>query len=295
MRSSSDATRTPSLAFGGQAVIEGVMIRSRRHMVICMRKQNGEILTKTEEINSVSERHKILRLPFIRGVPALFETLYLGVKGLIFSANAVLEEEDEKFTYKEIALTMLLTLALTSFFIVVPFLLTTLLKLTGVIFNIVEAVVRLTIFLVYLKLISLWSELKRVFQYHGAEHKAINAYEAGVDLDFASAREFSRLHPRCGTSFLFIVLLVSILLFSVMPDLGFFARLAYRVILIPVLGAVSYEILKFSDRRRNSRIMRILVAPGLAFQRLTTREPDDDMISVALEAVKTVIELGRKP
>ena len=283
------------MAFGGQAVIEGVMIRSRRHMVICMRKQNGEILTKTEEINSVSERHKILRLPFIRGVPALFETLYLGVKGLIFSANAVLEEEDEKFTYKEIALTMLLTLALTSFFIVVPFLLTTLLKLTGVIFNIVEAVVRLTIFLVYLKLISLWSELKRVFQYHGAEHKAINAYEAGVDLDFASAREFSRLHPRCGTSFLFIVLLVSILLFSVMPDLGFFARLAYRVILIPVLGAVSYEILKFSDRRRNSRIMRILVAPGLAFQRLTTREPDDDMISVALEAVKTVIELGRKP
>ena len=283
------------MAFGGQAVIEGVMIRSRRHMVICMRKQNGEILTKTEEINSVSERHKILRLPFIRGVPALFETLYLGVKGLIFSANAVLEEEDEKFTYKEIALTMLLTLALTSFFIVVPFLLTTLLKLTGVIFNIVEAVVRLTIFLVYLKLISLWSELKRVFQYHGAEHKAINAYEAGVDLDFASAREFSRLHPRCGTSFLFIVLLVSILLFSVMPDLGFFARLAYRVILIPVLGAVSYEILKFSDRRRNSRIMRILVVPGLAFQRLTTREPDDDMISVALEAVKTVIELGRKP
>ncbi|MFB0503841.1 MAG: DUF1385 domain-containing protein [Candidatus Bathyarchaeia archaeon] len=295
MRSSSDATREPSLAFGGQAVIEGVMIRSRRHMVICMRKQNGEILTKTEEIDSVSQRHKILRLPFIRGIPALFETLYLGVKGLIFSANAVLEEEDEKFTYKEIAITILLTLASTSFFIVVPFLLTTLLKLTGVIFNIVEAVVRLTIFLVYLKLISLWSELKRVFQYHGAEHKAINAYEAGADLKLTSAREFSRLHPRCGTSFLFIVLLVSILLFSVMPDLGFFARLAYRVILIPVLGAVSYEILKFSDRHRNSRIMRILVAPGLAFQRLTTREPDDDMTSVALEAVKAVIELGQKP
>jgi len=283
------------LAFGGQAVIEGVMIRSRRHMVICMRKQNGEILTKTEEINSLSERNRILRLPLIRGILALFETLFLGVKGLIFSANAVLEEEDEQFTYKEIAITVLLTLALTSFFIVVPFLLTTLLKLTGVVFNIVEAMVRLTIFLIYLKLISLWSELKRVFQFHGAEHKVINAYEAGVDLDVPNAREFSRLHPRCGTSFLFIVLLVSILLFSVMPDLGFFARLAYRVILIPVLGAVSYEILKFSDRHRNSRIMRILVAPGLAFQRLTTREPDDDMISVALEAVKTVIGLDQKP
>jgi uncharacterized protein YqhQ len=295
MRSSSDAPREPSLAFGGQAVIEGVMIRSRRHMVICMRKQNGEILTRTEEIDSLSERNRILRLPFIRGIPALFETLYLGVRGLIFSANAVLEEEDEKFTYKEMAITILLTLALTSFFIVVPFLLTTLLKLTGVVFNIVEAVVRLTIFLVYLKLISLWSELKRVFQFHGAEHKVINAYEAGVDLDVANARKFSRLHPRCGTSFLFIVLLVSILLFSVMPDLGFFARLAYRVVLIPVLGAVSYELLKFSDRYRNSRIMRILVAPGLAFQRLTTREPDDDMISVALEAVKAVIRLGQKP
>jgi len=206
----------------------------------------------------------------------------------------VLEEEDEQFTYKEIAITVLLTLALTSFFIVVPFLLTTLLKLTGVVFNIVEAMVRLTIFVVYLKLISLWSELRRVFQFHGAEHKVINAYEAGVDLDVPNAREFSRLHPRCGTSFLFIVLLVSILLFSVMPDLGFFARLAYRVILIPVLGALSYEILKFSDRHRNSRIMRILVAPGLAFQRLTTREPDDDMISVALEAVKTVIRLNQK-
>jgi len=295
MRSSSDAPREPSLAFGGQAVIEGVMIRSRRHMVICMRKQNGEILTRTEEIDSLSERNRILRLPFIRGIPALFETLYLGVRGLIFSANAVLEEEDEKFTYKEMAITILLTLALTSFFIVVPFLLTTLLKLTGVVFNIVEAVVRLTIFLVYLKLISLWSELKRLFQFHGAEHKVINAYEAGVDLDVANARKFSRLHPRCGTSFLFIVLLVSILLFSVMPDLGFFARLAYRVVLIPVLGAVSYELLKFSDRYRNSRIMRILVAPGLAFQRLTTREPDDDMISVALEAVKAAIRLDQKP
>ena len=295
MRSSSDATKETSLAFGGQAVIEGVMIRSRRHMVICMRKQNGEILTKTEEINSLSERHRILRLPFIRGILALFETLYIGIKGLFLSANAVLEEEDEKFTYNEMAVTVLLTLALTSFFIVIPFLLTTLLKLTGVFFNIAEAVVRLTIFLVYLKLISLWGELKRVFQYHGAEHKAINAYEAGVDLNLTNARKFSRLHPRCGTSFLFIALIVSILLFSIMPDLGFFARLAYRVILIPVLGALSYEILKFSDRHRDSRIMRILVAPGLAFQRLTTREPDDDMISVALEAAKAVIKLDQKP
>ncbi|MFQ6094767.1 MAG: DUF1385 domain-containing protein [Candidatus Bathyarchaeia archaeon] len=291
----SEGRKESSLAFGGQAVLEGVMIRSRKHMVICMRRQNGEMLIKTEEINSLSERHRALRLPFIRGILALFETLYLGVKGLFFSANAVLKEEDEKLTYKDIALTIFLTLALTSFFIVVPFLLTTLLKLTGVIFNIVEAVVRLTFFLIYLKLVSLWGELRRVLQYHGAEHKVINAYEAGVALNLTNAKRFSRLHPRCGTSFIFIVVLVSILLFSMMPDVGFFARLAYRVILIPVIGALSYEVLRFSDRHRDSRIMRILVMPGLGFQRLTTREPNDDMISVALQAVKEVIRLREKP
>lgn len=294
MKSSSEGREEPSLAFGGQAVIEGVMIRSREHMVICVKQPNGEILTKTEEINSLSQRHRVLRLPVIRGIIALFETLYLGVKGLFFSANAVLEE-DEKFTYKEITITIVMVLALTSFFMVVPFLLTTLLKLTGVIFNIVEAIVRLTIFLIYLMLVSLWGEFKRVLQYHGAEHKAINAYEAGVALNVANAKKFSRLHPRCGTSFIFIVVLVSILLFSIMPNLGFLAKLAYRVLLIPVIGAVSYEILKFGDRHRNSKIMKIVVMPGLALQCLTTREPDNDMLAVALKAVNEVNKLRQGP
>lgn len=294
MKSSSEGREEPSLAFGGQAVIEGVMIRSREHMVICVKQPNGEILTKTEEINSLSQRHRVLRLPVIRGIVALFETLYLGVKSLFFSANAVLEDESEKFSYKEIAITIVMTLALTSFFMVVPFLLITLLGLTGVIFNIVEAMVRLTIFLIYLMLVSLWGEFKRVLQYHGAEHKAINAYEAGVSLNVTNARKFSRLHPRCGTSFIFIVVLVSILLFSIMPNLGFFVRLAYRVLLIPVIGAVSYEILKFSDRHRNSKIMKIVVMPGLGFQCLTTREPDDDMLAVALKAVNELNKLRHR-
>jgi len=281
----------PSLAFGGQAVIEGVMIRSRKHVVICIRQQNGEILTKTEEIDSLSERHRILGLPFIRGIPALFETLYIGLKGLWFSANAALEEEEEKFTYKEIALTIVMTLALSSFFIIVPFLLTTLLNLTGILFNIVEALVRLAAFLIYVKAVSLWSDFRRVLQYHGAEHKTINAYEAGVALEPTNVKEFPRLHPRCGTSFIFIVLLVSIVLFSIMPNIGFFGRLAYRLVLIPVLGSISYEILKFSDRHRGSRILKVLMIPGLGLQRLTTGEPDEDMISVALKAVNKVIEL----
>jgi uncharacterized protein YqhQ len=287
MKLHAQRSEEPSLAFGGQALIEGVMMRSRTHLVICVRQPNNEILTHTEEINSLSRRHKILRLPFLRGIIALFETFYLGVKGLYFSANAALEEE-EKFTYKEFAIAVAMALALASFFFVVPFLLTDLLGLKGVVFNVVEAVLRLSIFLLYLALVAMWGEFKRILQYHGAEHKTINAHEAGVTLNAANVKKFSRLHPRCGTSFIFIVLLVSILLFSIMPELGFALRLAYRVLLIPVIGAISYELLKLSDRYKGSIIMRILTIPGLAFQRLTTREPDVDMIEVAVKAVKEV-------
>jgi uncharacterized protein YqhQ len=281
----------PSLAFGGQALIEGVMIRSRTHVVMCVRQPNNEILTHTEEINPMSERYRILGLPFLRGIVALFETLYLGVKGVYFSANAVLEEE-EKFTYKEFAIVVVMALGLASFFFVVPFLLTTLLNLTKVIFNIVEAIVRLALFLLYLTLVAMWGEFKRILQYHGAEHKAVNAHEAGVALNVVNVKGFSRLHPRCGTSFIFIVVLVSILLLSIMPDLGFVARLAYRLLLIPVIGAISYELLKFSDRYKESMIMRILTVPGLAFQHLTTREPDYDMMEVAIKAVEEAGKLS---
>ncbi len=261
------------------------MIRSRTHVVMCVRQPNNEILTQREEINSITKRYKVLGVPFLRGIVALFETLYLGVKGIYFSANAVLEEE-EKFTYKEFAVVLVMALGLTSLFFIVPFLLTTLLNLTGVLFNVVEAIVRLTLFLLYLASVAMWGEFKRILQYHGAEHKTINAYEAGVVLDVANVKRFSRLHPRCGTSFIFIVVLVSILLFSIIPDLGFTARLAYRLLLLPAIGAISYELLKLSDRHKHSIVMRILTLPGLAIQRLTTREPANDMIEVAVKAVK---------
>ena len=283
----------PSLAFGGQAVIEGVMIRSKKHMVICVREQNDEILTKVEEIKSVSERHKVLRLPFLRGIVALFETLYLGVKGLYFSANISLEREETQLSTKEIVLTVAMALALAIFlFSLLPFFLTASLNLEGVIFNVVEGVIRLTILLLYLASMSLVKEFRKLFQYHGAEHTAINAYESGVELDVVNAKKFSRFHPRCGTSFILIVALISILLFSVMPNLGFLMRLAYRILLIPVIGAISYEILKFSDRYKKSKIMKVLVAPGLGLQYLTTRKPDEKMIEVALEAVKKVNSLA---
>ena len=294
MKLAAKGKEEPSLAFGGQAVIEGVMIRSKKHMVTCVRLPNGEMLTRAEDIKSVSERYKVLQLPFLRGVVALFETLYLGVKSLYFSANASLDKE-EKLSPKEIVLVVAVALVLAIFlFSVLPFLLTTLLNLGGIVFNVIESVLRLAILLSYFASIALVGEFRRVFQYHGAEHMAINAYEAGVEMNVSNAKRFSRFHPRCGTSFILIVTLISILLFSIMPNLEFSMRLAYRVLLIPVIGAVSYEVLKLSDKYRKSKIMKALVAPGLGLQYLTTREPDEKMIEVALEAVKKVNKLAEK-
>ncbi len=275
----------PSLAFGGQALIEGVMIRSRKHMVLCVRKPDKEIATNIEPINSITERYKALSIPFIRGIVGMIETLYLGFKGLFFSANVAIEEEGEKFTYKEFALAIALALGITAIFFVAPFLLTSLLNLTGILFNIVEAAVRLTLFLLYLVAVSSWGEFRRVLQYHGAEHKAINAFEASAPMDVANVKRCSRLHPRCGTSFIFIVVIISIALFSIMPDLGFGVRLAYRLLLIPVIAGISYELLRLSGKYRDSAIMKVLTAPGLVFQRLTTKEPTDDMLEVSIRAV----------
>jgi len=284
-----------SLAFGGQALIEGIMMRSRTYMVMCVRKPNNEILTNVESIHSLSERYRVLGLPFLRGIIALFETFYIGIKGLFFSANVVVEEEGEgeKFTYKEFAIAFALALGMISFFVAVPYLLATLFNLTPgeVVFNVVEAMIRLAMFLLYLTLVSMWGEFKRVLQYHGAEHKTINAHEAGVALDVANVKKFSRLHPRCGTSFIFIILIVSIVLFSIMPNLGFFGNLAYRILLIPVIGGISYELLRLSGKYRNSIVMKIFTLPGLAFQRLTTKEPSEDMIEVAIRAVTETIKL----
>lgn len=281
----------PSLAFGGQALIEGVMFRSRTYMVICVRQPNNQILTHTEEIQSISKKYKLLGIPFLRGIVVMLEALYHGVRGLYFSANAVLEEK-EQFTYKEFMIAVALALAMTSFFFIVPFFLTSFLNLKGIIFNIVETIVRISIFLLYLTLVASWEEFKRILQYHGAEHKVINTYEAGVKLNVENAQNFSRLHPRCGTSLLFIMVFVSILLFSLMPNLGFNARLAYRLLLIPVIGAISYELLKLSAKFKNSKITKILILPGLTVQRLMTREPDDHMIEVAVKALKKISRLN---
>jgi uncharacterized protein YqhQ len=297
MRLTAEGKKEPSLAFGGQAVMEGVMMRSTDHVVVCVRQPNKQIVTKTEELHSLSEKYGFLKLPFLRGILALFETLYVGIKGIYFSANAAFgdEDEEESLNPKEIAIVVAVAICLSILlFSVTPFFLTSLLNFGGgVVFNVVEGVVRLSFLLAYLAAVSLVGDFKRIFQYHGAEHTAINAYEAGVELNVENARKYSRFHARCGTSFLLIVTLISILFFSIMPSADYVVRLSYRVILIPVISAVSYELLKLSDKYRDSTVMKVFVAPGLALQHLTTRQPDDEMIEVAIKAVKEVERLQK--
>lgn len=291
--------KEPSLAFGGQAVMEGIMIRSKDHLVICVRQPNEDIVTKTEELHSLSEKYSFLKLPFVRGILALFETLYSGIKGIYFSANAAFGEEsgeeEENLSSLQIVIVIIVSICLSILiFSVTPFFLTSLLNLGGgILFNITEGVVRLSFLLVYLAVISLFGDFKRIFQYHGAEHTAINAFEAGVELNVKNASKYSRFHSRCGTSFLLIVTLISILFFSLFPSSNYWIRLSYRVVLIPFISAVSYEVLKLSDRYKDSSIMKVLVAPGLLLQRLTTRQPDDKMIEVAIKAVKEVESLQK--
>ena len=284
--------KEPSLAFGGQAVMEGVMMRSKDNLVICVRQPNQEIVTKTEKLRSLSQKYKILKIPFIRGILALFETLYSGVKGIYFSANATFGDENEEVSLspKEIAITVAFSLCLSVLiFSVTPFILTGLLNLgQGIIFNITEGIVRIGFLLGYLAVVSMLKDFKRILQYHGAEHASINAYEAGVELNVENVRTFSRFHPRCGTSFLLIVSVVSILFFSLISSPDYLTRLSYRIILIPVISSVSYELLRVSDRYKKSILVRALVAPGIFLQRFTTRQPDDGMIEVAIKALKEV-------
>ena len=288
------AKKEPSLAFGGQAVMEGVMMRSKDNLVICVRQSNQKIITKKEKLRSLSQKYRFFKIPFIRGVLALFETLYSGIKGIYFSANATFgDNEEASLNPTEIAITLVISLGLSILlFSITPFFLTSLLNLgRGVLFNIAEGIVRLSFLLVYHAIVSMLGDFKRILQYHGAEHSAINAYEAGVELNVENVRKHSRFHARCGTSFLLIVTLISILFFSIMPSADYIIRLSYRIVLIPVISAVSYELLRLSDKYKNSLLVRALVSPGLLLQRFTTRQPDDAMIEVAIKAVKEVEDL----
>ena len=279
------------LAVGGQAVIEGVMMRDAAKTATAVRLPNGEIAVEMHPVTSIRDRYPVLNLPLIRGSVIMVESLVIGMRALSFSAQAA-GEEDEQMTKKEIALTILFALVLASvLFIVIP---------TGaahlaaaytndpIVFNLIEGGIRLAVFLLYIWGISWMGGIRRIFQYHGAEHKTIHCYEAGEALTVENVQKFPRLHPRCGTNFLLIVMVIAIVfhVFFGWPDL--WLRILSRLAVLPVVAGVSYEIIRFAGRSEN-RIVRILITPGLWLQYLTTRPPDDEMVEVAIESLKAVL------
>lgn len=286
---------------GGQAVIEGVMMRSTQSMAIAVRRQDGEIVVKKEKLHFFSERGMISKIPLLRGVINLISALILGIKALNFSANQALgKEEDASTVTMGLMFFMAIGFGIVLFFILPLFLTKGLMVLipsdsrNGIFFNLIDGIIRLVIFLLYLKVISLIKDIKRVFQYHGAEHKSIFAFESGEELKPDRVKNFSYLHPRCGTSFLLIVMIVSIFIFTLIPNhLSFVYKIISRLIFIPLIAGISYEMIRFADRKRNYKGMKYLIAPGLWLQRLTAQEPSEGQIEVAIRALKEVLYMER--
>ena len=275
---------------GGQAVIEGVMMRGFGKVATAVREPDGNINVQIKTVTSITERFPILKLPFLRGAVSLFESLILGMKSLSFSAQAA-GEEDEQLTDKELIGTIILAIGLACvLFIAIPtFAAKFFHTLTDdpIILNLAEGFLRLIIFLAYLFAISQMKDIQRVFQYHGAEHKTIFCYEADLPLTVENVKKFPRLHPRCGTAFLLIVMLVSIFVFAFLGWPELWIRILSRIILLPLVAGISYEIIRFSARSKNSFI-KLATLPGLWLQYLTTREPDDSMIEVAIKSLEAV-------
>lgn len=273
---------------GGQAVIEGVLMKSKDKYAVAVRLPNKKIRV---QIKKIKQLPKILTIPFLRGITTLIQILIIGIKALTWSANQQEEDEDEKLSDLAIAGTLLLSfLFVIIFFIGIPFFIAKLFPIRNVLFTAIEGVIRLAIFIIYVYLISLMKDIKRVFQYHGAEHMVVHAYEAGKKLTVQNIKKYSTKHPRCGTSFIFIVLIISIIVFSLIYTEHWYYKLLWRIILLPVIAGISYEILKLAGKFRSSTIMKIISAPGLWIQKITTRQPTDQMIKVAIIALKKVLD-----
>ncbi len=278
---------------GGQAVLEGVMMRGVSTWAVAVRQPDETVSVQSFPLVSVLKRHRVLRLPVIRGAVALFESLGIGFKALGISANAQLGEDEEEISGTAWTGTIVVALALSiGLFFLLPAALTNLSGAgedNGVVFVIVEKLIRISIFLGYLWLVSRMKDLQRVFQYHGAEHKTISCYEAGLPLTPENAQRFSRLHPRCGTSFLLIVMIVAIFVFAPLGSPSWPVLIASRIIGIPLVAGLAFEAIKWFGRNRSRRWARVLMWPGMQLQRLTTREPDLAQLAVAITALEAVL------
>lgn len=310
-------------SIGGQAVIEGVMMRGPKEIATAVRTPDGEIVVDKKPIASILQKWKFLKLPILRGVISFIESLVVGTKALMYSAEFfdIEEEEDKKkkeamseeerqalekkegkmknvAIYGSVVFALIFGVAL--FMLLPGFLIDLLRKVIptdfaggNIVATLVEGIVRISIFLIYVALVSQMKDIRRVFEYHGAEHKTIFCYESGEELTVENARKFSRLHPRCGTSFLLIVMVVSIILFSFITWENMWMRLGIRLLLLPIVAGISYEIIKLAGRSR-SKFMRVVSLPGMWLQKITTREPDDSQLEVAIASLKAVLTENRE-
>ena len=280
------------LMVGGQAVIEGVMMRGPKNVATAVREPSGKITVNVKPVNSLADKYPIFKKPFFRGILSLGESLVMGLKSLTYSAQMAGEEEEDKLTNKDIAITMAISLcAAILLFVVIPTASVNLITTDNhVIMNLWEGFIRMVVFFLYIYGISRAKDIQRVFQYHGAEHKTINAYEAGEILIPENVQKYSRFHARCGTSFLLIVMVVSIFTFSFLGWPSLWERIVSRILLLPVVAGISYELIRFAGRS-DSMIANIISYPGKKLQALTTREPDDSMIEVAVKSLEAAIEL----
>jgi uncharacterized protein YqhQ len=295
---------------GGQAVIEGVMMRAPHSYCVAVRKPNGELVTEEAPLPRVSEKYPIFKYPVFRGVGTLGQAMWLGVKALKFSANASLDENSpeaqaQKGKSQEISpwiMTLNMIFSFTFFIFLykfVPLYLTSLLEnvfpaLHGrIAFNLVDGGIRMAIFLGFLYMISRWKDIGRVFEYHGAEHKVVFNFESGKDVNVANAQSFTTLHPRCGTSFLLVVMAVSTLVYTIVPVDGFAAKMAARIVLLPVIAGLSYEMIRFAAKRRGG-LLATITAPGLWLQKITTQPPSNEQTEVAIHALQGAMALEEK-
>jgi len=297
-------------SIGGQAVIEGIMMRGPKEIATAVRKSDGSIIIDRKPVNSFVVKYKLNKIPILRGVVSFVESLVTGMKCLMFSADQMdLEEDDESYKpskfekwlddkfgdkVKDIAIYFAVVVAIffsIGLFMLLPNALASVVSIftkNKILLNLSEGVIRMSIFLGYMILVSQMKDIQRVFEYHGAEHKTIAAYESGAELTVENARKHSRLHPRCGTSFLLIVMVVSIVVFSFLKWGAMWQNMLMRLALMPVVAGISYEMIKFAGKSKN-RFVRLLTLPGLWLQKITTREPDDSQLEVAIAAIEAVI------
>jgi uncharacterized protein YqhQ len=285
------------ISVGGQAVIEGVMMRSPTYYATAVRTPQGRIVVQKNRYTALAHRFKFLNIPIIRGAINLVEMMWIGIQSLSYSATQAMDEEEKKPRTKFMETLSIVGSIAFAFgagfllFFLIPLWLTELMPIeNGIAFNLVDGVFRLAIFLAYILIIAQWKEMKRIFQYHGAEHKTIYAFESGDDVTVERARPFTTLHPRCGTSFLIVVMLVSIFVFALLGKPQDWGDRLLRFAMIPLIGGISYEFIKLSAKQHVARFVGPAIWPGLTLQKVTTREPTDDMLEVAIAALDACLD-----